>query len=118
MPRPRKFQYGDVVLDNYLYEDDLAVVVDYRQDRQGRGFYRIIRLTHLPGGTLYGRPAWRESRWLTNADASYTRARSVYLANKRIGTAADRGCSCNCCPHTAIPLSDVLGDGSFRWENE
>ncbi len=113
MPRPLKFQPGDVVTDIGNKPDQLAVVVDYRQDDKGRGEYRVIRLTNAVNGHLYGPAHWVKSYRLHPTGSTYKRAVSVYRNNAAIGTAADRGCRCNCCIHTAIPASVVKADGTF-----
>lgn len=119
MPRPRKCWPGDVVIyhqDNT--ESGYAVVVGYRQDGRGRGDYRLVRVTRPLAGQTYGHTFWLKSYRVDPVGTRYTRAVSVVRANDRLGPSKDRGCSCQCCAHTAISLSMVRADGSLAWEHD
>jgi hypothetical protein len=111
MGRPRKYRLGDVV----SYEGEPAVVVDYRQDGRKRGSYRLIRLISLPAGRPYGPAVWVQSYKVDNNDWPDRRWTAVqnFRANSRLG---DRGCTCQCCPHLAIPPSAVRSDGTLEGE--
>lgn len=113
MGRRKKFRIGEVV----TYRGRPAVVVDYRQDAKGRGFYRVVRLVSLPSGRGYGPAVWRESYRLSERkDWSDGRPTAVkqYRANQKLG--AERGCSCECCAHVAIPVGVIRNDGTLKGE--
>ena len=115
--RKPKFQPGDVA----AYPDGTTqhvAIVDWRSDSKGRGEYRIIRVTHPRNGHLYGDTTWVKSYLLHPMPFTFKRAVAVYRANEKLGTAGERGCRCNCCPHTAIPLSDIRADGTYKWETD
>lgn len=117
MPRRKKFQPGDVVAYT-RYPDPIfyAVVVGYRQDAKGRGEYRLVRVNRAVAGQLYGHTFWLKSYELFATESRYQRAVSVVRANDRLGKSLERGCSCQCCVHTATPLSQIRSDGTFQWE--
>ena len=110
MGRKRRFTEGQVV----TYADQPCVVVGYRQDRKGRGSYRLVRVLHLPAGRAFGPSVWVASEKIV--DNPHPDRRSVTVravkANDRLGP--DRGCTCQCCPHVSIPLSAILGGGEFK----
>lgn len=117
MPRPLKFQPGEVAEDYGSATPRWVVVVDYRQDSRGRGEYRVIRLSNPTNGYLHGPAFWVKSYRLHPTDWTYKRAVSVYRNNQAIGDGSDRGCRCYCCIHVATPASDVEKDGTFKWES-
>jgi len=110
MGRRRRFLLGAVV----SYTGIPCVVVDYRQDRRKRGSYRLVRLTHLPMGKGYGPAIWVDSWRVASHDYPDSRPTAVqtYRANVKLG--ADRGCSCECCAHVAIPVGVIRPDGSLE----
>ena len=110
MGRKRKFQFGDVVLDGI----HMAVIVDWER-RHGKGEYRVVRVLHPVNGAMYGPALWRLPQLLVPTDYP-NRFRStvkIYKANEKL---EERGCACNCCAHTAIPVLVIRSDGTFRWE--
>ena len=110
MPRPMKFEPGDVA---HVDDGGWVVVVDYKQDTKGRGEYRVIRLSNPLNGYLHGPPHYIKSYKLSQTAFVYKRAVSNYRNNEAIGTTAERGCRCQCCIHTALPPSMVKADGTY-----
>ena len=117
MSRKRKFQAGDICIVSGEEMPQYAVIVDYRQDGTGRGEYRVQRVLHPLNGGAVGPAVWRGPHFLLKVADLPTRAANVriYNANQKL---EDRGCSCNCCPHEAIPRSMIRKDGTFRWDDE
>lgn len=116
MGRKRKFKMGrrvswsDMDLEGNPYRQH-GVVVDYSQDAEKRGRYRVIRIHGSPtGGQLYGPPFYLDSWLLADEGTTYRRAVGTYRRNEAIG---DRGCACNCCLHVARSRSSVRLDGTF-----
>jgi len=65
-------------------------------------------------GPAWGRPVWvnaEELSWLAGREywdpTLRPDIRRTVQANKKIGTSTERGCRCECCPHTAVPRSVV-----------
>lgn len=117
----RKFMMGDVVrwekaikvngtaLRSMLY---FAIIVDYRQDGTGRGMYRVVRTLHPVSGATFGEPVWVGPHDLVPMDVPNRQtAVRAYRANEKL---TERGCSCECCAHEAIPKGQIMADGSFR----
>ena len=98
----------------------LVVAVDYERDKWTVSRYRVIRLYSYMPYHRYGRAIWVRTHHLKARDDLIDAPTSlqVYRANKKLGLAKDRGCSCNCCAHTAIPRGQIRTDGSFKWEQE
>ena len=110
MGRSRKFELGDVA----YYRSVFVVIVDYRQDTRGRGEYRVVRVQHPFNGSAYGDSVWIPPHLLLKTDYNpRPNTVRVYRANLRM---EHRGCACNCCPHEAIPRSDINADGTFVWD--
>jgi len=109
--RKRKFQKRQIVWQEAVQE--YGVIVDYKQDDSGHGYYRVVNVTDPNKGQMWGRATWRQSYELTPTGKKYKRGPGTYKRNLALG---DRGCSCNCCVHEALPLGDVRLDGSFTWE--
>lgn len=92
-----------------------GVIVDYMQDASGHGYYRVVNVTRLHGGQMYGPASWRQSYELEATGTKYRRGPTTYRKNEGI---AERGCSCNCCVHEAIPLGEIREDGTYEWEHD
>ena len=125
MSRLRKFQLGDVALwdkpiggvDDFAIDSMqyFCIIVDYAQDGTGRGMYRVVRTLHPVAGATFGEPVWVGPHNLTpmNVPNRLTAVR-VYRANEKL---IERGCSCVCCAHEAIPKGLIRTDGTFRYES-
>lgn len=122
MSRTRKFEIGDVAVWTKSIEGIcgtpavryFAIIVEYKQDGRGKGRYRVIRTLHPVSGATFGEPAWVNTYNLTPMDVPNRQtAVSIYKANQKL---VERGCSCNCCAHEAIPKGQIRKDGTFRWE--
>ncbi len=109
--RPRKFHKKDVVWQKDV--ESYGVVVDWKSDVSGHGYYRVVNIHRLNGGRMYGPPVWRQSWNLEGTGQKYKRGPVTYRKNQAL---ADRGCSCNCCIHTAIPSGQMREDGTW-WED-
>lgn len=111
MGRKRKFQLGDVA--NWA-DQEWVVIVDW-QRRAGKGMYRCIRLQHPLNGLMYGAAfyALPQDLYPTTQPNRFRSTVKIYKANERL---EERGCTCNCCAHVEIPVSDIRSDGTFRWE--
>jgi len=112
MGRKKKARLGDVV----DYGPGFAVVVGYRQDTRGRGEYRLVRVNRAVAGQTYGHTFWMKSYLIAPTGSRYARAVQTVRLNDLLGKSRERGCSCQCCVHTAIARSQVKGDGTFAWE--
>lgn len=77
-----------------------------------RGHYQVVRMTggHV-GATPYGRPKWIISYKLTPTGRWWRGLLYQFRANLKL---AERGCSCNCCVHEAIPRSLLDKEGRIR----
>jgi len=117
---PRKFELGAAVL--YPVEEQRgmgqAVVVRYQYNATiGRGRGQYVLLRRYGANRLYGETLTRDPHVLM-ADPERgpnIRASSIVRNNAAI---LERGCSCNCCIHTAMSASDVRQDGTFVWDDE
>lgn len=109
--RPRKYQTKQIVWQKAV--ESYGVIVDYMQDASGHGYYRCVNIHRLNGGRMYGGAHWRQSWELEPTGMTYKRGPGTYRKNLLLG---DRGCSCNCCVHEAIPLGDMRPDGTYIWE--
>jgi len=122
MSRLRKFQMGDAAtwlkpiagvpnVDTIKY---FCIIVDYAQDGTGRGMYRVVRTLHPIAGATFGEPVWVGPHYLLPLDVpNRPTAVRVYRANEKL---LERGCSCMCCAHEAIPKGQIRADGTFRWD--
>lgn len=110
--RPRKYQNKDIVWQQAV--NSYGVIVDYQQDKSGHGYYRVISIHRLHGGRMQGPASWRQSWELEPTGQKYRRGPITYRKNKALG---DRGCSCNCCIHEAIPSGELREDGTYTWED-
>ena len=124
MSRLRKFKLGDLCLWNKPINGVLdiesmqyfGIVVDYTQDGTGRGRYRVIRTLHPISGATFGEPVWVDPHYLIPLDVpNRPTAVRVYRANEKL---IERGCTCMCCAHEAIPKGQIRADGTFRYEQE
>jgi len=122
--RLRKFKLGDLCLWNKPINGVLdiesmqyfGIVVDYTQDGTGRGRYRVIRTLHPISGATFGEPVWVDPHYLIPLDVpNRPTAVRVYRANEKL---IERGCTCMCCAHEAIPKGQIRADGTFRYEQE
>ena len=123
--RMLKFQPGELAIHK---DHGLVVIVAYRYyEPAQRGQYRSIRLLSLYPFKRVGPATWAETWNLTKLSEDSVppvqplswKSVRVYETNKRLGeTAAERGCSCQCCIHTAVSVSSVRADGSFTWEGD
>ncbi len=122
MSRLRKFMFGDVALWDKPVEGVanvasmcyFCIIVDYAQDGSGRGMYRVIRTLHPVAGATFGEPVWVGPHCLRPMDVpNRPTAVRVYRANEKL---IERGCSCVCCAHEAIPKGQIRADGTFRYE--
>ena len=111
--RPRKFKNKQIVWQEAV--DSYGVIVDYKQDESGHGYYRVVNIHRLHGGRMYGPANWRQSFELQPTEFKYKRGPVTYRKNLALG---DRGCSCNCCIHVAIPSAELREDGRYVWEVE
>lgn len=119
MSRLRKFRLGDVAwwdkpiegVPGVLTKGTMpyfCIIVDYTQDGTGRGTYRVVRTLHPISGATFGEPVWVGPHHLLPLDVpNRSTAVRVYRANKKL---AERGCSCGCCAHEAIPTGQVGPD--------
>jgi len=124
MSRLRKFKLGDLCLWNKPINgvpdiesmQYFGIVVDYTQDGTGRGRYRVIRTLHPISGATFGEPVWVDPHFLIPLDVpNRPTAVRVYRANEKL---IERGCTCMCCAHEAIPKGQIRADGTFRYEQE
>jgi len=122
MGRTRKFEIGDVAfwykpvegVPNVETMHYFCIIVEYKQDGRGKGRYRVIRTTHPENGATFGEPAWVNTYDIYPLDVPNRQtAVSIYKANQKL---VERGCTCNCCAHEAIPKGQIRKDGTFRWE--
>ena len=121
----RKFRMGDVCMWNKPIEGTsiagltsmqyFGIIVDYTQDGTGRGRYRVVRTTHPISGATFGEPVWVDPHHLLPLPWLLKRPTAVriYRANEKL---IERGCSCMCCAHEAIPKGQIRADGTFRYE--
>ncbi len=100
MGRPRKFRIGAVVDD--VARKTLAAVVDYKITHTERE-YRLVPLN--PSLQPSGRAYWQRSMWLDATEMKSRDARKIYKANTGPDL-EERGCTCMCCVHEAMPLED------------
>lgn len=100
-----------------------GVVLKYRVLPSGDRSYRVVRLMNPHNGRLFGPAVWISNHRIKRREADtpgrrHLRGARVVAANDRIGTGDVRGCHCQCCPHVAMNVSDVLDDGQFKWDKE
>lgn len=105
MGRPRKFRTGAIVDD--AARNTLAVVVDYKITHTERE-YRLIPLN--PSLQRSGRAYWQRSLWLTGNGQKSRDSVKTYLANREL---EERGCTCQCCIHEAMPIEDFNRWGTW-----
>ena len=106
MGRKRKFESGQRV--HIISEGFEGIVVDYHQDRDDRGRYRVQRLYN---NVAFGPAIWKETWDLQGTSGTNRRQVSIYTKNMAIG---DRGCKCGCCNHIKKALGEINWDGSFK----
>lgn len=122
--RNRKFEEGDVVfgykdiagVDELTAMPFYAVVVGYYTEPKGKGWYQLIRVLHPLNGTPYGEVFMMMPHHLVPTE--YPKRRTIgsrFRGNERL---VERGCTCNCCAHEAIPASMIMKDGRFSWEKD
>ena len=112
MGRRKKFWIDEVVEWQMTWPDQYAVVIDYRV-KGAQSQYQVMRLDYATG-PAWGRPVWVNAEELLHLPGrSYwnptlrPNVRRVVRANEKLGDSTQRGCRCECCPHTAIPRSVV-----------
>ena len=113
MGRRRKFRIDEVVRRDFDHKrSQYAVVIAYRV-KGAQSEYRIVRLDYQTG-PAWGRPIWIAAELLFHLPgrtwlkvAFRPNIRRVVVANERIGSSTERGCRCQCCPHTAMPRNVV-----------
>jgi len=112
MGRRRKFHIDEVVVRYGFQMSKYAVVIDYRV-KGAQSQYRIVRLDYETGPS-WGRPIWVHAEHLTHLPGrnwfnptKRPNIRRVVKANEKIGNSTERGCRCECCPHTAVPRAVV-----------
>ncbi len=124
MPARFKFKIGDIAVwtkplalnGASTVEYHYAIIVDFKQDGFGRGYYRVVRTLHPVNGATYGEAVWVQPHYLSvGAFPNRYKTALIYRANERM---KERGCRCNCCPHEAIARSVIRDDGSFVWEED
>ena len=104
--RPRKFQLGEIAWYNGRR---YVAIVDYKTTRTFRE-YRVVPLTTTLKRA--GRAYWVRSGRLESTGMKSAGSVKTYLANTWLdkwfleNEEGGRGCTCQCCPHEAIPLSD------------
>ena len=110
MGRRRKFHIDEVARHRLLA--GYGVVIAYRV-KGAQSEYRVVRLDYQTG-PAWGRPIWVAAEHLDHLPGRtywrYTKRpkiRRVVRANEKLGDSTQRGCRCQCCPHTAIPRSVV-----------
>ncbi len=130
--RPHKAKRHDIVRireekvswdGGKVYIGQYAVVLRWRTNpSKGSTWYKVVRITGPRNGQIFGRSKWVRSHYvrpvrnpkaLDGRAYKYMRAWGTVEANNRMG---ERGCSCNCCVHVAYMKSEVLEDGTFKWE--
>ena len=91
-------------------------VVGWEMKSGSRGYYHVIRLTagHF-GARPYGRPVWIVSYNLTPTGKWWKGLMMQFRANRKL---AERGCSCQCCVHEAIPRSVLKLDGTLKGDDD
>ena len=104
--RPRKFRVGAIVDD--VARNTLAAVVDYKITHTERE-YRVIPLN--PSLQPSGRAYWQRSMWLVATTMKSRDAVKTYKANSLL---EERGCTCQCCVHEAMPIEDFDRWGEGR----
>jgi hypothetical protein len=111
MGRNRKFELGEIVRRvgpvASRSTHQRYVVVGYEPDERR---YRVIPLDYK--NRRRGDAAWMQSWWLmTTNQSSGTASIKTYRANEAL---PERGCSCQCCIHTAYSLSEWTNHGGWR----
>ena len=93
--RPRKFEMGQLAVEGLTAEHpgDWVTVVDYKANPKD-SYYRVIRSVPLR------KPRWISSTRLTPVDRKSIDTLRIYRSNERL---EERGCTCNCCVHQAVP---------------
>lgn len=114
---PRKFEIGDaVVWPSHSGGLDRGVVVAYIYEPHiGRGRGKYVMLRRYGHQRLYGETATRLSQEVQPDVGAPPNRKAVSIVRNN-SVIVDRGCSCNCCIHTAMRASDVNDDGTFAWE--
>ncbi len=110
MGRPKKFELGDIVeYIGSLQANGVFVVVGYESIDDTRR-YRVIPLDFRM--RRRGDAVWKWS-WILRATGQRSGTASVktYRANEAL---IERGCSCQCCIHTAFGSSEWTNWGRWR----
>ena len=122
--RKRKFEFGDIA---YSEKYGWVVIVDHIKFFNSKEYYyKVIRVLHRFNGSPYGRAVWVKNYRLrkpTEEEAKYNTTRmsvrTIYRGNQKLDAVeGGRGCKCNCCVHTAIKPSMVLGDGTYKGDDD
>ena len=111
--RPPKFNNRDIV--QHKETNQLYAVVGRRTLGQTRSEYRCMPLN----GRLerYGRTIWIDTSKLDETGwVSHQSVMTVYRSNRMLedNLPEGRGCDCDCCIHTAMPLQDWTHMGNMR----
>ena len=123
MPAKFKFKIGDVAVwakplsinGATTKQHYSCIIVDFKQDGFGRGYYRVVRTMHPVNGATYGEAVWVQPHYLDRVDdPNRYKTALIYRANERM---EERGCRCNCCAHQAIARSEIMDDGTFKWDS-
>lgn len=115
----RKFTIGDPVLfpsEEGGMERGVVVRYEYHPEK-GKGRGRYVMLRRYGANRLYGETVTRDSYVVIPDQDSIGPNKSGATIVRNNAVILDRGCSCNCCIHTAMRPSDVRQDGSFTWED-
>ena len=98
-----------------------CTIVGYRV-KGAQSQYQVVRLDYATG-PAWGRPIWVNAEELEHTvDRSWwnpikrPKVRRVVRANENLGDSTQRGCRCQCCPHTAIPRSVVAEEARENHE--
>lgn len=130
----RKFNTGDKVwftteaispTGEVVLVRQYGIITAYIQrgtKKRGKYVYAVLRTydsgnNYVYGGAVYV-PSWKLFKDEESYHARNRKAPARWRANQRIGTIHERGCVCNCCVHVPYQPSDVLKDGTFKWEEE
>ena len=110
MPQIRTLQYG--VVTAYKRTPHPGVV-------GWVGYYQVVRITNPVSGQTYGQSVWKRSDMITKyEDRTFVNGLLNLRANEKLGGWRERGCSCNCCAHVAIPRGQILPDGTLRGDRD
>ena len=114
--RPRKFKNGAVA--KWAITGQLYHVVDHRL-RGTKAEYRCVPVNAR--NERFGRARWISSSELIAGDGNAKRSSGsikTYRANQKLDEQlGGRGCDCQCCVHTAIPL-DMFSTNTGEFKDD